>query len=63
MEVVIEFDFKQDIMITARAKWNDTFASVLKNLKNKIKININELNFLTKDKKIDENDTIKDLMN
>ena len=63
MEVVIEFDFKQDIMITARAKWNDTFSSVLKNLKNKIKIDISELYFLSNDKKIDENDTIKDLMN
>ena len=63
MEVVIEFDFKQDIMITARAKWNDTFSSVLKNLKNKIKIDISELYFLSNDKKIDENDNIKDLMN
>ena len=51
MEVVIEFDFKQDIMITARAKWNDIFSSVLKNLKNKIKIDISELYFLSNDKK------------
>ena len=63
MEVVIEFDFKHDIKIIARAKWKDTFASVLNSLKNKIKIDINELDFLTKDKKINENDTIKDLMN
>ena len=60
--VIIEFVLK-DQTITIQAKWSDRFEKVLRKLKNKTKIEIDNLCFLSNGKIIQENDTLKQIMN
>jgi hypothetical protein len=60
--VEIEFLYKQQEKIIIQANLNDSFESVLTKLQTKIRINLNDVCFLSNGRSINKTDIINDIL-